>query len=151
MASAANIPVIDISAERLDQPQVAADLVEAAVEHGFIYIKNMGKDIPVDVVENAFNLARLPPHLSASCRLTYPLQSTKLFNAPLEEKHECKMLQNNRGWAGMHEETLDPKNQRVRSKLPAVGSVTDARPGWRLQGVGGPSALFRPRQGHSPR
>jgi isopenicillin N synthase-like dioxygenase len=54
MVAAANIPVIDIS-DDANQLQVAKDLVEAAVEHGFIYIKNTGKDIPVDSVENAFN------------------------------------------------------------------------------------------------
>lgn len=55
MANAAKIPVIDIS-DDANQVQVAKDLVEAAVEHGFIYIKNTGKDIPVEEVENAFNL-----------------------------------------------------------------------------------------------
>jgi isopenicillin N synthase-like dioxygenase len=58
MATAAKIPVIDIS-DDANQLQVAKDLVEAAIEHGFIYIKNTGKDIPVDAVENAFNTVRL--------------------------------------------------------------------------------------------
>jgi len=51
---AAKIPVIDMSGP--DQGQVAHDLVEAAVEHGFVYIKNLGKDIPIDVIENAFSV-----------------------------------------------------------------------------------------------
>ena len=55
MAAAAKIPVIDISDEA-NELQVAKDLVEAAIEHGFIYIKNTGKDIPVDAVEGAFSL-----------------------------------------------------------------------------------------------
>lgn len=59
MVAAAKIPVIDIS-DDANQLQVAKDLVEAAVEHGFIYIKNTGKDIPVDSVENAFNLVLSP-------------------------------------------------------------------------------------------
>lgn len=59
MANAAKIPVIDIS-DDANQLQVAKDLVEAAVEHGFIYIKNTGKDIPVAEVENAFNLVLAP-------------------------------------------------------------------------------------------
>jgi len=54
MADAAKIPIIDLSAA--DQEQVARHLVEAAVEHGFVYIKNTGDDIPVDAVENAFRL-----------------------------------------------------------------------------------------------
>lgn len=57
MSAAAKIPVIDIAAAD-DQTQVAKDLVEAAVEHGFIYIKNTGKDIPVQVVENAFSIVQ---------------------------------------------------------------------------------------------
>jgi isopenicillin N synthase-like dioxygenase len=56
MAEAANIPVIDISAEDGDQKKIARELVEAAVTHGFIYIKNTGKDIPADAVEAAFNM-----------------------------------------------------------------------------------------------
>lgn len=55
MVAAAEIPVIDIS-DDADQAQVARDLVEAAVEHGFIYIRNTGKDIPVDAVKGAFDL-----------------------------------------------------------------------------------------------
>lgn len=95
MASA-KIPVIDISGEG-NQAQIAKDLVEAAIEHGFIYIKNTGKDIPVEAIEGAFNISKI------------------LFNAPLEEKKACSIQQNNRGWSGMHSETLDAKNQRVSS------------------------------------
>lgn len=59
MSTAAKIPVIDISATGdEEQATVAKELVEAAVEHGFVYIKNQGKDIPVESVENAFDLVR---------------------------------------------------------------------------------------------
>lgn len=59
MSNAAKIPVIDISAAgEEEQAKVAKELVEAAVEHGFVYIKNQGKDIPVESVENAFELVR---------------------------------------------------------------------------------------------
>lgn len=53
-AAAAQIPVIDIAAE--DQVRVARELVDAAVEHGFVYIKNQGHDIPVEAIENAFDM-----------------------------------------------------------------------------------------------
>lgn len=57
MASAANIPLIDISASGEEaQAKVAKELVDAAVEHGFVYIKNTGADIPADAVERAFQL-----------------------------------------------------------------------------------------------
>ncbi|KAL2019625.1 hypothetical protein VTK56DRAFT_9440 [Thermocarpiscus australiensis] len=94
MARVAGIPVIDISGDR-DQTQVAKELVEAAIEHGFIYIKNTGKDIPVEAIEDAFEISK------------------RLFNAPLSEKQACTIQQNNRGWSAMHYETLDPANQRT--------------------------------------
>lgn len=57
MASAANIPLIDISASGEEaQAKVAKELVDAAVEHGFVYIKNTGADISADAVERAFQL-----------------------------------------------------------------------------------------------
>lgn len=65
MASAAKIPVIDISATgHEEQLKVAKELVDAAVEHGFVYIKNTGGDIPAAAVENAFNLVRCPKNPS---------------------------------------------------------------------------------------
>lgn len=59
MAKVAKIPVIDISGEG-DQTQVAKELVEAAIEHGFIYIKNTGKDIPVEAIDGAFEMVWCP-------------------------------------------------------------------------------------------
>ncbi|KAK4110621.1 Clavaminate synthase-like protein [Canariomyces notabilis] len=109
MAKIASIPVIDISGEG-DQTQVAKDLVEAAIEHGFIYIKNLGKDIPVEAIEGAFEMSK------------------KLFNAPLSEKRACTIRHNNRGWSAMQYETLDPGNQRVSHPLLlliTVVSLTD--------------------------
>ncbi|KFA60523.1 hypothetical protein S40285_08888 [Stachybotrys chlorohalonatus IBT 40285] len=92
MAANANIPVIDISGEPTD---VARQLVAAAEEHGFLYIKNLGDDIPAKDIDEAFSL------------------STKIFDSPLEEKQKCTINTKNRGWSGMHSETLDPKNQRI--------------------------------------
>lgn len=59
MTSAAKIPVIDVSATgEEEQAQAARELVEAAIEHGFVYIKNKGADIPAAAVDNAFDLVR---------------------------------------------------------------------------------------------
>lgn len=72
MAQVAKIPVIDISSDNeQDQQQMAKALVEAAIEHGFIYIKNTGKDIPIEAVEGAFNLVSsfLMDTLTPSLRL----------------------------------------------------------------------------------
>ena len=103
MAQAARIPVIDISSSDQDEAQVARDLVEAAIEHGFIYIRNTGKDIPLEAVDGAFALVlskaiRTIPHLMS-------MQSRKLFAAPLSEKEACTIQQNNRGVSESHGNT----------------------------------------------
>lgn len=91
-----SIPVIDIApASPEAQARVARELVAAAVEHGFVYVKN-SDIIPADAVDEAFALGR------------------RLFAAPVAEKQKCTIQKNNRGWSGMNYETLDPKNQRVR-------------------------------------
>lgn len=62
MASAAKIPLIDISTTGEGaQLKVAKELVDAAVEHGFVYIRNTGGDIPADAVDRAFDLVNFWP------------------------------------------------------------------------------------------
>ncbi|KAI1765967.1 2OG-Fe(II) oxygenase superfamily protein [Hypoxylon sp. FL1150] len=95
MAGTITIPIIDISADGSDQTQVAKELVDAAVEYGFVYVRNAGRDISAEQIENAFDLSRT------------------LFTSPLEDKQRCNIEKNNQGWSGMHTETLDPKTQRV--------------------------------------
>ncbi|KAE9581726.1 hypothetical protein CGMCC3_g2067 [Colletotrichum fructicola] len=111
MAPNANIPIIDIAAPGVDRTAIARQLVEAAVEHGFIYIRNTGKYINLGDIDAAFDLSK------------------KLFKAPVEEKAACTIQQNNRGWSGMHSETLDPKNQRVGDYKEAFnfGEFKDAK------------------------
>ncbi|ROT43076.1 2OG-Fe(II) oxygenase superfamily protein [Sodiomyces alkalinus F11] len=91
----ANIPIIDISNSGTDEASVARHLVDAAVEHGFIYIRNTGGLINPSDIGGIFDLSR------------------KLFKAPVEEKAACSIQTNNRGWSGMHTETLDPKTQKI--------------------------------------
>lgn len=67
MATAADIPVIDISSP--DQAKVARDLVEAAARHGFIYIKNTGSEIPVEQIDGIFDT--VCPHSSWAVLLNY--------------------------------------------------------------------------------
>lgn len=52
----ANIPLIDISAPDADQKEIARQLVDAAEEHGFIYIRNLGRDIEAKSIDGAFDL-----------------------------------------------------------------------------------------------
>jgi isopenicillin N synthase-like dioxygenase len=47
------IPVIDISGA---EQTVAKQLVDAAATFGFVYIKSLGKDIPVDAIDSTFAL-----------------------------------------------------------------------------------------------
>ncbi|KAI0138832.1 hypothetical protein BJ166DRAFT_544075 [Pestalotiopsis sp. NC0098] len=113
MSEAANIPIIDISADRVDEVEIAKALVDAAAEYGFVYIRNTGKDISAEQVQGAFDLSR------------------KLFlETPVEEKQKCSIQKNNRGWSGMHTETLDPKTQRVGDFKEAFnfGPFTDGQP-----------------------
>jgi isopenicillin N synthase-like dioxygenase len=49
------IPVIDISGSSPDN-EIAERLVEAASTYGFVYIKNEGKDIPVKVINDMFDV-----------------------------------------------------------------------------------------------
>lgn len=64
MTTAAKIPVIDISATSDEaQVRVAQELVEAAIEHGFVYIKNRGADIPAEAAQTAFDLVSFTPPL----------------------------------------------------------------------------------------
>ncbi|KAI1799371.1 Clavaminate synthase-like protein [Daldinia bambusicola] len=93
MAGAASLPVVDISAEGVDQTQIAKELVDAAIDYGFVYIKC--QDVSAEQIDNAFKVSRI------------------LFDSPVEDKQRCKIEKNNQGWTGMHTETLDPKTQRV--------------------------------------
>ena len=67
MTEVAKIPVIDIAAGGEEQSKVAKELVEAAIEHGFIYIKNTGQDIPLQAVESAFNIVLAQQSPTAPC------------------------------------------------------------------------------------
>lgn len=50
------IPVIDISGSTTPEAEVAKQLVDAAATYGFVYIRNQGKDIPVEAIDNTFSL-----------------------------------------------------------------------------------------------
>lgn len=56
MTDATLIPIIDISESQADQASIAKRLVDAAAEHGFVYIKNTGLDISVAQIEQAFSI-----------------------------------------------------------------------------------------------
>jgi isopenicillin N synthase-like dioxygenase len=88
------IPIIDLDTPDADAP-TAARLVDAATDHGFIYIRNSGRQFTAIDVDGAFNISKT------------------LFDSPLEEKKKCAIGQDNRGWVGERAEILDPKTQKV--------------------------------------
>ncbi|KAF4412074.1 UPF0676 protein [Colletotrichum fructicola Nara gc5] len=103
MAPNANIPIIDIAAPGVDRTAIARQLVEAAVEHGFIYIRNTGKYINLGDIDAAFDLSK------------------KLFKAPVEEKAACTIQQNNRGQVGDYKEAFnfgEFKDAKAQQPLP---------------------------------
>ncbi|EAW13088.1 putative oxidoreductase, 2OG-Fe(II) oxygenase family [Aspergillus clavatus NRRL 1] len=87
------LPIIDVS--NPDDPNVGKAMLDAAAKYGFLYIDSKGTDFAADDVKRAFELSK------------------KFFASPVEEKSTCRITPNNRGWSGMHTETLDPEHQRT--------------------------------------
>ncbi|OJJ68205.1 hypothetical protein ASPBRDRAFT_185070 [Aspergillus brasiliensis CBS 101740] len=87
------LPVLDIS-NPLD-PEAGKALLAAATKYGFLYVDSRGTDFTAAEVDRAFELSK------------------KFFASPVEEKAACRIEPNNRGWSGMHSETLDPEHQRT--------------------------------------
>ncbi|MCJ1403726.1 hypothetical protein MMC11_006949 [Xylographa trunciseda] len=83
-----HIPVIDISRST---EQTGYELVDAAVQYGFVFVKSSGLGLDVHAVNQMFDISR------------------KFFQSPREEKQKYGMQKNNRGWTAMHEEVLDPE------------------------------------------
>lgn len=63
----ASIPVIDVSGSA-SELEVGKALVNAAETHGFVFIRNQGKDITIENIDKQFELARsfLSPDVEAS-------------------------------------------------------------------------------------
>ena len=89
------IPVIDISPAN---PQAPQEFLEAATNHGFVYIQNNAAGIPPKDISHMFDL------------------SNKFFLSPLEVKQEAAISSNkagkNHGWLSQGVEKLDPKTQK---------------------------------------
>ncbi|CAL5870702.1 uncharacterized protein PFLUO_LOCUS4942 [Penicillium psychrofluorescens] len=92
-ASPIELPVIDISNPH--DPSVGKQMLDAAAKYGFLYVNSKGTDFTTEDVDHAFGLSK------------------KFFASPAEEKETCRITPNNRGWSGMHTETLDPEHQRT--------------------------------------
>lgn len=55
MSSSTKIPVIDISGS-VSEAEVARALVGAVASNGFVYVRNLGQDIPIEVIDRTFDL-----------------------------------------------------------------------------------------------
>lgn len=86
------IPVVDISGPDAEE-SIADQLVNAATVHGFVYIKNLGRDIPIKDIEHAFDLVGLV-HLYELCVCAkLYCQSKKFFASPIEEKQKVAITE----------------------------------------------------------
>jgi len=54
-ANLAEIPMIDISGTE-SEVEIGKRLVDAAEIHGFVFIKNLGRDIPIPAIDRSFEL-----------------------------------------------------------------------------------------------
>ncbi|KAL3464183.1 hypothetical protein BJX64DRAFT_98065 [Aspergillus heterothallicus] len=90
---AIELPVLDIS--NPEDSTAGKAILDAATKYGFLYVDSKGTDFTAEDVKNAFE------------------RSKTFFASPSEEKELCRIQSNNRGWSGMHSETLDPEHQRT--------------------------------------
>ncbi|KAL4904845.1 hypothetical protein BDW74DRAFT_153610 [Aspergillus multicolor] len=90
---AIELPILDIS--NPEDPAVGKAMLDAATKYGFLYVDSKGTDFSAEDVRKAFE------------------RSKNFFASPVEEKEPCRIQSNNRGWSGMHSETLDPEHQRT--------------------------------------
>ena len=91
-----SIPVIDISPSN---PNAPAELLSAATQHGFVFVKNdpQTTTLPQPEIDHMFAL------------------SENFFSSPVEEKQAASIASNkagkNHGWLSQGVEKLDPGGQ----------------------------------------
>ncbi|KAK2744407.1 hypothetical protein FQN57_004304 [Myotisia sp. PD_48] len=89
-APSIQLPVINLSSLTAD---TGKEVLDAAIKYGFLYIDAEGTGFSKEIVDSAFEMAQ------------------EFFASPIEEKEQVKITTGNRGWSGMHRETLDPEHQ----------------------------------------
>lgn len=88
----ASIPVIDVSGSEPEW-QVGKALVDAAEKHGFVFIRNLGKDIKIEDIDRQFEISKL------------------FFATPPSEKSTVNYTPDNRGYSGLNFESLSSSQQ----------------------------------------
>jgi hypothetical protein len=84
------IPVINLSGP---EAEVAKQLVDAAATYGFVYVKSLGKDIPVEDIDSIFAMVTSQQDILL-CIILMFAQSKEFFSSPIEEKEACKIQEN---------------------------------------------------------
>jgi hypothetical protein len=88
------IPVIDIlRACPDDDLSVAEELVQAAAVHGFVYIKNLGKDISIPEINHAFDLVSTQISIIRDRTLAYKRGKYSLKSSLLLQLKKKKSVQ----------------------------------------------------------
>ncbi|KAF2148234.1 Clavaminate synthase-like protein [Myriangium duriaei CBS 260.36] len=118
----ADIPIIDISEANR---HAARQLLEAATDNGFVFIKpNNTTGISASEIDDMFDLSKA------------------FFACPTAVKSECAINSaasgKNRGWLGMHGETLDPAKQK-RGDFKEAFNFSSLDPPQPLSGALAPS------------
>ncbi|KAI5304170.1 hypothetical protein KEM55_000186 [Ascosphaera atra] len=110
VASAVELPVIDISQAT---PEAGKEMLNAAIEYGFLYVDSTSTEFSKKTVDEMFDLSR------------------RFFKeTPFAVKDRFRIGGNNRGWSGMHSETLDPEHQERGDFKEAMnfGEFKDGKP-----------------------
>ena len=86
------IPVIDLTA---NIESLGKDVVDAAEQYGFVFIRNQTQGISAEAIERAFDLVWPPVRwLLVSRSNVSGNQSRTLFRSPREEKEKCSISSN---------------------------------------------------------
>ena len=85
-----HLPVINITRSTRG---IGKKMIEAGAKFGFLYIDPEGTAFTPEAVDREFEISR------------------QFFASPLSEKEAVTIGDDNRGWSGMHSETLDPARQ----------------------------------------
>ncbi|CAG8550592.1 9159_t:CDS:2 [Ambispora leptoticha] len=104
------IPVIDFSLFENDKSTCAREIKSASESVGFFYLRNHG--ISDTLINEMFSL------------------SQKYFSLPINEKLLHKINEENQGYSRMHQEILDPKNQKIAFAIALEISETEGGRNW---------------------
>ncbi|KAJ5088939.1 hypothetical protein N7532_007623 [Penicillium argentinense] len=109
MAKPISLPMVDLSDPDVETAGKA--LIKAAVTYGFLYIDSRTTGFTKDHVNQAFDTSK------------------EFFAQPNAAKEPFRRGPDNRGWVGMHVETLDPEHHQLGDFKEAlnIGELKDGK------------------------